>query len=98
MSNKRFKHENVNVETEEVIDTEVVENTVESTIGIVSSCGKLNVRETPIVAENNILCVINLGETVVVDLEQSTKVFYKVTCASGVEGFCMKDYITLAGE
>lgn len=97
MSNKRFKHENVNVETEEVIDTEVVENTVESTIGIVSSCGKLNVRETPIVAENNILCVINLGETVVVDLEQSTKDFYKVRY-DDVEGYVMKDYITLAGE
>lgn len=98
MSNKRFKHENVNVETEEVIDTEVVEKTVEPTIGIVSSCGKLNVRETPTTEEDNVLCVINLGEIVVVDLEQSTKDFYKVICASGVKGFCMKDYITIAGE
>ena len=101
MSNKRFRRENIDVETEEVIDTEVVENTVEptiGTIGIVSSCDKLNVRETPTTEDDNILCVIALGETVIVDIGESTEDFYKVVCANGVEGFCMKDYITIAGE
>lgn len=99
MGNKRNKRENLEPKP---IETEIIPEEVEATpaeteksiIGIVSSCGKLNVRETPTVGAD-VVCVVSLSDMVLVDLDQSTDDFYKVTCANGVEGFCMKDYITI---
>lgn len=86
---------------EEVVETveesaveETVEETPVSATGIVSDCNKLNVRKSPTpLAE--VLCVIDKNSKVEIDEAESTAEFYKVCTASGVEGYCMKKFITV---
>ena len=61
-------------------------------IGIVSNCSKLNVREKPTKA-SEVKCVLNEGTEVIIDIERSTDTWYYVTIPSGIEGYCMKQFI-----
>lgn len=61
-------------------------------IGIVSNCTKLNVRENPTKA-GEVKCVLNEGTEVIIDIEKSTDTWYYVTIPSGIEGYCMKQFI-----
>lgn len=90
--------ETVEETTEEVAEESAVEETVEETpvsvTGIVSDCIKLNVRKSPTpLAE--VLCVVDENSKVEIDEAESTAEFYKVCTASGVEGYCMKKFITV---
>lgn len=62
--------------------------------GIVVDCVKLNVRKAP-AADAAIICTIPRETEVVISEEESTEEFYKVYTASGIEGFCMKQYISI---
>ena len=63
-------------------------------IGYVTECIKLNVREAAS-KESNVLCEILLNSKVIVDEKNSTEDFYKVTTETGVECYCMKQYINV---
>ena len=63
-------------------------------IGYVTDCVKLNVREAAS-KDSSVLCEIILNSKVIVDEENSTDDFYKVTTETGVEGYCMKQYINV---
>ena len=63
-------------------------------IGYVTDCVKLNVREAAS-KDSNALCEIILNSKVIVDEENSTEDFYKVITETGVEGYCMKQYINV---
>lgn len=67
---------------------------VEAKIGIVSNCERLNVRMFPQPTAKPV-CVINRGTSVEINEHATTANFYGVRTADGIEGFCMKDYITL---
>ena len=73
---------------EEIVEEKPVEK--EKTVGVVTGCAKLNVRKK---AEKDaeILCIIDKGAEVVID--SFSKGFYKVCTSSGVEGYCMKEFI-----
>ena len=82
---------------EEEIDEPIVENEAvanEICIGVVSDCDRLNVRKTP---SRNALVVaeIDVDTEVMIDLDNSTAGWYNICTATGVEGFCMKDFITV---
>lgn len=62
--------------------------------GVVTECVRLNIRETPD-RDGKVVAIIDLLTDVVVDLENSTDEFYKISTATGVAGFCMKKYIAL---
>ena len=62
--------------------------------GVVDNCTKLNVRTEP-VAIADVVCRIPCGTEVMVSEEESTDEFYKVYTATGIEGYCMKKYITI---
>lgn len=82
-------------ETTEVIEPIVQEPEVKrDTVGVVVECDRLNVRKAPNTSAT-VLCVINRDEKVTVDEQKSKGQFYKVRLASGVEGYCMKNYISL---
>ena len=70
----------------------VVENS-EMKIGFVTGCSKLNVRCEPW-PKAPIICEIEQNTEVEIDMAKSTSDFYKVYLASGIEGFCVKTYIT----
>lgn len=62
--------------------------------GIVVDCIKLNIREAPDKNSESI-GVIECGTELMVDETQSTDEFYNVCLGSGVEGYCMKQFIQI---
>ena len=66
----------------------------EPVLGIVHQCLTLNVREEPD-KDSGIVCSIQCLTEVMVDEEESTQDFYKICTASGIEGYCMKKYISV---
>lgn len=71
---------------------EVVETV--SKVGMVTGCEKLRVRKGPN-ATADVICEITKSTAVIIDEEASSNDFYKVCTESGVEGFCMKKFITV---
>ena len=71
--------------------------TEETTYGMVI-CKRLNVRKKPVMADN-IVCVIEEGTEVNVDLKTSTEEFYKVESVDEevdkFYGYCMKKFISV---
>ena len=76
-----------------VEESQEVEETV-PTVGFVDNCECLRVRKESNV-DSEELCIINKLSKVVIDLDNSTDYFYKVTTSEGVEGYCMKKFITI---
>lgn len=81
---------------EEVADeaVEVETETSDKTVGVVDNCDKLNVRRNPTLSATP-LAVINKGDEVQIDTANSTDEWYKICTANGVEGYCMKKFITI---
>lgn len=87
------------VEAEAEQAQEIVEESQEveeavPTVGFVDNCECLRVRKESNV-DSEELCIINKLSEVVIDLDSSTDYFYKVTTSEGVEGYCMKKFITI---
>lgn len=61
--------------------------------GKVCGCAKLNLRNEPS-TDSEILCELDFQEELVIDEDNSTEEFFKVCTATGVEGFCMRQFIT----
>lgn len=76
---------------DETPPAEVIKN---FTSGTVTECVRLNIRKTAS-PDGEVVAIIDFLTEVAVDLEASTDNFYKVCTTSGVEGFCMKNYIAL---
>lgn len=76
-------------ETEKT-NEEIIE---EVKIGVVN-CNKLNVREEPSL-DSTIVCEVKSQMELMIDEGESTDDFYKVFTSSGIEGFCMKKFITV---
>lgn len=62
--------------------------------GYVTDCSKLNIRTEPKVGAN-VLCVVEVGDEMLIDMSKSTEDWYSVTTNVGAEGFCMKKYVTV---
>lgn len=62
--------------------------------GVVTGCAKLNVREEPSITAN-VVAVIKRGTTLEIDMENSDVEWLCVCTASGVEGFCMAEYVDI---
>ena len=82
------------IETVKNITEEVKETKPEPKIGIVTDCIKLNVRKNPN-PNAEIICEVSAATDLMIDEEQSTDIFYKVFTAAGVEGYCMKKFVTI---
>lgn len=67
---------------------------VAPTIGIVSGCKRLNIRKRTSTAAE-VLTVVNVGSELVIDVQKSKTYWWYVRTADGVEGFCMKEYVTV---
>lgn len=90
LENTETENDAVNLENNEIVkEPEVIIK-----IGIVSNCKKLNVRKNPSKA-SEVLFVVSEGSEFAIYENESTTEWYKVCTASGREGFCMKQYITI---
>lgn len=75
----------------------VVEDTIDKKIefGVVYNCSKLNVRKQPSPHATPIT-VINKGEKVsIMEYDPNENEFCKVKTASGIEGYCMIEFINV---
>lgn len=61
--------------------------------GKVTGCACLNVRNANNL-DAKIVAVIGAGSTVTINKSKSTPDWYYITNEDGIEGFCMKPYIT----
>ena len=81
--------------TETPIETDLVEQPAEpKPVEGVVDCAKLNVRSDATV-DSEPVGVINRDSKVFVYEDESTEEFYKVCTATGLEGYCMKKFISV---
>lgn len=80
---------------DEPIETKETKNESKTVKGIVTNCTGLKVRMSPAVKPNNAFSVIDAGVEIDINLDESTKDWYKITTKGGITGFCMKDFITI---
>ena len=62
--------------------------------GKVSNCKKLNIRKLPS-RDAEIVSELIEGSEVMIDEKESTALFYKICTEHGIDGYCMKDYMTV---
>lgn len=84
----------VEVLSEELDDAVNEEKNPRYVNGIVENCGALRVRQTPS-SDGEILTTIDKGTELEIDLCNSTDEFYNVCTPYGINGYCMKKFITL---
>ena len=72
--------------------TEVPE--VETKVGTVTGCDRLNVRMEPS-KKADVICIIKAGDTVVLAENIPFNGFYKVYTETGATGYCMKEFIDI---
>lgn len=97
-SNPKITEKTVEIETPvmTISDENAIpeEEIVESKIGTVDGCARLNVRKEPSI-EAKVVAIIKRRDEVEIIEEESTEEFYKVCTTTGVEGFCMRKFITI---
>ena len=106
MSKKHYRAPEVEETPVAPIDEEVVDEVVEepetvveetpevqkTIYGTVVKCSMVNIRKNP---EKNapVVTTIRRNGTVIIDASESTAEFYKICTPSGIEGFCMREFI-----
>lgn len=81
--------------TDPIEAPEVVEEPeVKTVYGYVDKCEKLNIRKRP--SKNaEVVCVAPAKSEVMIDTDKSTNDWFSVRTAAGIDGFCMKNFITI---
>lgn len=85
--------QNVEVKSEVVAEEKWIEESKFVT-GVVTDCIKLNVREEP-TPTATILGTITASTELIIIEEGSTADFYKICTSAGLEGYCMKKFVTI---
>ncbi len=87
-------HDNLFKDDYQIEEYEESQNSEDVKMGFVTNCKKLNVREEP-KKDSAIVCEVDYQTGLMIDKNESTEEFYKVFTAAGIEGFCMKKFITI---
>lgn len=83
----------INNDTPDTV-TEVVEENSKEVIGYVSGCEKLNLRKEAS-KDSSVVTILYKYAELQIDESKSTEEFYKVTTLAGIEGYCMKKFISV---
>ena len=78
--------------TEEPVEEIPVEEPTTIVNGVVTNCLRLRLRKEP---NGTIISWLDAGDEVLVDMLQSTDKWYKVYTKDDLDGFCMKEFITI---
>ena len=78
--------------TEERVEEIPVEEPTIIVNGVVTNCLRLRLRKEP---HGTIISWLDAGDEVLVDTLQSTDEWYKVYTKDDLDGFCMKEFITI---
>ena len=88
--------EEVEEEIAKVNESKEATKEADSTVvGYVSGCLKLNIREEGYPGAN-VVCVVPEKTALLIEVAESNDEWYKVYTETGMEGFCMKQYVTLS--
>ena len=88
--------EEVEEEIAKVNESKEAPKEADSTVvGYVSGCLKLNIREEGYLGAN-VVCVVPEKTALLIEVAESNDEWYKVYTETGMEGFCMKQYVTLS--
>ena len=93
MRNKKkeaFEEPVIEITEEQVGEIPVEESTIVN--GVVTNCLRLRLRKEP---NGTIISWLDAGDEVLVDTLQSTDEWYKVYTKDDLDGFCMKEFITI---
>lgn len=71
-----------------------VEEPKEQVIGVVTNCLRLNVRKDPSPTAE-VLCTVDAKHDLVIDIDESTEDYYKICTEAGIEGYCVKFFVTI---
>ena len=88
---------------EEVVQEEEAtiepEETIETIIGCVSGCRRLNIRKRPNKEVGEVVAILNIDDFVmIIEPEKAKGDWYKVVAevdGEEVKGFCMKEFVTI---
>ena len=87
--------EEVEEEVTEEVTKEATKEAESTVVGYVSGCLKLNIREEGYPGAN-VVCVVPEKTALLIEAAESNDEWYKVYTETGMEGFCMKQYVTLS--
>ena len=80
------------------MELELVNETANTTIlpktvnGVVVDCVKLNIRTEPDI-HADVACVLDVMSELKIDVSKSNNEWFKVSTATGVEGYCMRKFV-----
>ena len=74
---------------QETVNTVTLPKTVE---GVVVDCVKLNIRTEPDI-HADVACVLDVMSELKIDVSKSNNEWFKVSTATGVEGYCMRKFV-----
>ena len=87
-----------NIATMTPVEIELVHETVETApipetvSGVVVNCAKLNVRSEPSL-EADVVYVLGAMSEIEIDVSKSTDDWFYICTASGIEGYCMRQFV-----
>ena len=73
---------------------EQIENPLITLIGVVIDCRKLNIRKEPS-ANADVVCEVPESSELLIDISKSTAEWFNVCTTAGVDGFCMRKYVSI---
>lgn len=75
--------------SQETVETAALPKIVE---GVVVDCVKLNIRTEPDI-HADVACVLDVMSELKIDVSKSNSEWFKVSTATGVEGYCMRKFV-----
>lgn len=88
MSKQDFSRRHIDKPVEEV------KPPVKEVVGVVTGCRLLNIRTKPD-ADSAVLCRESALSELIIDESRSTDEWFSVCTVSGIDGFCMKKFVTI---
>ena len=92
---EEVEEEIAEVNESEEVTKEATKEADSTVVGYVSGCLKLNIREEGYPGAN-VVCVVPEKTALLIEIAESNDKWYKVYTETGMEGFCMKQYVTLS--
>ena len=90
---KNYSKPNNQVEEPQIAEEEVIKPKKQM-IGVVIDCSSLNIRAKSNI-NSEIIATVKAGTELLINEDESVNEWYKVCTEAGIEGFCMKKYISI---
>lgn len=90
---KNYSKPNNQIEEPQIAEEEVSEPK-KPMIGVVIDCSSLNIRAKSSI-NSEIIATVKAGTKLLINEDESIGEWYKVCTEAGIEGFCMKKYVSI---